>query len=97
MWEAFYHDLVGQVGGPIGAFVLVSGWLAACGLGRATFFFYTELSSERKLNQELNTRMMEQASAFKESVDGLQKIIDEYQEAKNWQAIIDTLTSKLKG
>ena len=96
MWEVLYHDLVGQVGGPIGAFVLVSGWLAAFGLGRGIFFFYSELSSERKLNQELNNKMMEQANAYRESVNGLQKIIDEYQDKENWRELITTLNSKPK-
>ena len=80
MWETLYGDLVKQLGGPVGAIALASGWLAAYGLYRVCRFLYSELSKEKDRNDEINKQIMEMSSEFNKTTAELNRTIQHFQD-----------------
>lgn len=80
MWETIYGDLVTQLGGPVGAIALVSGWLCSYGLYRVCRFLYSELSKEKARNDEINKQIMAMSNEFNKTTSELNRTIQHFQD-----------------
>ena len=92
MWETIYKDLVSQLGGPIGAFTWVSGWVMFAGSLRLSLFLYTEWQRERDRQTAVNDKIMLMAGEFSKTIQELTKQLDTMQERQTLQ---DTLNKVL--